>query len=95
MFKELWTLIKLLFNSNPKNIEKVELLGMNNFPFKGYKYMMWCGKMIYRNGMIEKRKKNGVQLNLKLLKYMKLYILIKLREVEVGLNTIGNTLRNG
>lgn len=55
--KELIILIKLLFKSKPADIKEVELLGMNNFPFKGYKYLMWCGKVIYRNDMIEKRKK--------------------------------------
>ena len=52
MIKELWILIKMLFKSNPKEKEEVTLLGMNHFPFKGYKYLMWCGYMIYR---IEKK----------------------------------------
>lgn len=55
--KELLILIKMLFQSKPSDIKEVELLGMNNFPFKGYKYLMWCGKMIYRNDMKEKRNK--------------------------------------
>ena len=41
----------------PKDIEKVSLLGMDNFPFRGYKYLMWCGKMIYRNDMYDRRQK--------------------------------------
>ena len=57
MIKELLTFIKLLFKTNPRDIERVELMGMNHFPFKGYKYLMWCGKMIYRKDMEEKRKK--------------------------------------
>jgi hypothetical protein len=57
MIKELFTFIKLLFKTSPINTERVELMGMNHFPFKGYKYLMWCGKMIYRNDMGEKRKK--------------------------------------
>lgn len=57
MFRELWQLIKLLFQTKPSEVNEVELLEMKYFPFKGYKYLMWCGKMIYRNDMIEKRKK--------------------------------------
>lgn len=57
MIKEFWKIVKMLFASKPNDIKEVELMGMNHFPFSGYKYMMWCGKMIYRNGMIEKRKK--------------------------------------
>lgn len=47
-FKELWQLIKMMFASNPNEYNELELVGMNKFPFKGYKYMMWCGKIIYR-----------------------------------------------
>lgn len=58
MIKELWVLIKMLFGKRqPKDIEKVSLLGMDNFPFRGYKYLMWCGKMIYRNDMYDRRQK--------------------------------------
>lgn len=47
-FQELWKLIKMLFQSNPNDMQEVELMAMEKFPFPGYKYMMWCGKMIYR-----------------------------------------------
>lgn len=57
MLKELWKLIKMLFATKPNDVENVELLGMNHFPFSGYKYMMWCGKMIYRNDTLKKRQK--------------------------------------
>lgn len=57
MIKELWILIKMLFGKKPKDIERVSLMGMNHFPFKGYKYLMWCGKMIYRNDMYDRRQK--------------------------------------
>ena len=57
MLKEFWILIKLLFKTNPTNIKEVELFEMKNFPFKGYKYLMWCGKMVYRKDMEEKIKK--------------------------------------
>lgn len=57
MLKELWILIKMLFDSNPCDIDNISLMGMNHFPFSGYKYMMWCGKMIYRNDTLEKRQK--------------------------------------
>ena len=51
MFKELWTLIKLLFNSNPRDIKgNVEVKDMKHFPFKGYKAMSWCGYTIHRIG---------------------------------------------
>ena len=46
--KELFQLVKMLFATNPNDCNKVELFPMNYFPFTGYKYMMWCGKMIYR-----------------------------------------------
>ena len=58
MIKELWILVKMLFGRRkPKDIEKVSLMGMNHFPFRGYKYLMWCGKMIYRNDMYDRRQK--------------------------------------
>lgn len=57
MFKELWQLIKMLFGKRPGEIDDVELIGMNHFPFTGYKYLMWCGKMIYRNDALERRRK--------------------------------------
>ena len=57
MFKELWILVKLLFGKKPTEIENVSLMGMKHFPFKGYKYLMWCGKMIYRDDMYDRRQK--------------------------------------
>ena len=57
MWKELWILIRMLFSSKPSDVNEVLLKGMNHFPFKGYSYMMWCGKMIYRNDTLERRKK--------------------------------------
>lgn len=56
MIKELFVLVKMLFNDKPSNIKETVLMGMNHFPFKGYSYMMWCGKMIYRNDKYERRK---------------------------------------
>ena len=46
--KELWQMVKMLFSSKPNVSNELELLAMQCFPFQGYKYMMWCGKMIYR-----------------------------------------------
>lgn len=46
--KEFFLLIKMLFLSKPSNFSKPQLLGMKHYPFKGYRFMMWCGKMIYR-----------------------------------------------
>lgn len=48
MIKELWILVKLLFSSSPSDIKELELLEMKHFPFSGYKFMSWCGRMIYR-----------------------------------------------
>lgn len=57
MFKELYKLIILLFKSKPRELGKdLEVIPMKYFPFKGYKYLMWCGKMIYRKDMEDKRK---------------------------------------
>lgn len=50
MIKELWMLVKLLFASKPSDIEKVEVVDMRHFPFKGYKAMAWCGYVIHRIG---------------------------------------------
>ena len=60
MIKELWTLAKMLFVSRPSEIEEVKLMGMNHFPFKGYAYIMWCGKMIYRNDRYDTRRKEWI-----------------------------------
>lgn len=52
MIKELWTLIKMLFTSKPSDIlkmEHLEIIEMKYFPFPGYRYMMWCGKIITRH----------------------------------------------
>lgn len=57
MFRDLWTLIKMLFKSDPSEINTVELMEMEYFPFKRYSYMMWCGKMIYRKDDLANRKK--------------------------------------
>lgn len=50
MIKELWILVKLLFASKPSDIDKVEVVDMCHFPFKGYKAMAWCGYVIHRIG---------------------------------------------
>ena len=43
---ELIKLIKMLFTPI-KDVNELNLIGMKHFPFKGYKYMMWCGNIIY------------------------------------------------
>ena len=48
MMKELWQLIKMLFSSKPGDFDTPQLLPMKHYPFKGYRFMMWCGRMIYR-----------------------------------------------
>ena len=60
MIKELWTLAKMLFATKPSEIEELKLMGMNHFPFKGFAYMCWCGKMIYRNDMYDVRRKEWI-----------------------------------
>ena len=50
IFKEIWTFGRLLF-VNIDNVDKVEPLAMTHFPFKGYKDLMWCGKVIYRDSL--------------------------------------------
>lgn len=57
MIKEFWILARMLFKNNPCDVDEVKLLGMNHIPFKGYSYIMWCGNMIYRNDMLERRQK--------------------------------------
>lgn len=50
MLKELFELIRLLFSSNPEDIEEMKVKDMRHFPFKGYKAMAWCGTIIHREG---------------------------------------------
>ena len=50
MIKELYTLIKMLFNSKPSDFDKVEWMQMQYFPFKRCPCMMWCGRLIVRSG---------------------------------------------
>lgn len=52
MLKELWILIRMLFASRPSDIlkaETLEIVTMKHFPFTGYRYMSWCGKIITRD----------------------------------------------
>lgn len=46
---ELIQLVKMLFSGKPSDFSKPQMLEMKHFPFSGYKYMMWCGRMIYRS----------------------------------------------
>lgn len=41
-------MIKLLFSSKPTDYAESELKPMKYFPLFGYKFMMWCGKLIYK-----------------------------------------------
>lgn len=50
----------MLFLSKPDGIEEVKLMGMEHFPFRGYSYMMWCGKMVYRKDSYETRRKEWI-----------------------------------
>lgn len=42
---------KMLFS--PIKSTEVEPLAMDHIPFSGYKYLMWCGKVIYRRSRPE------------------------------------------
>lgn len=46
--KETWTLGKMLFTSKPSDFEKLEMMPMKCYPFKGNKYLTWCGRCVYR-----------------------------------------------
>lgn len=52
MIKELWILVKMLFSSYPSDFvyKDLEVMTMRHFPFKGFKAMAWCGKIIHREG---------------------------------------------
>lgn len=64
--RELFTLIFLLF-SRIDNVEDLKLLEMKYFPFRGYLYMFWCGRLIYRSdnriNAISEFKSTSVSLN--------------------------------
>lgn len=47
-FKEIYTLGKMLF-TKPVLTDKMEVVRMDHFPFKGYSAMSWCGQCIVRN----------------------------------------------
>lgn len=47
--KELFKLIGMLFSSKPSDFEEPELLSMDKFPPSGNKFLMWCGRMVYRS----------------------------------------------
>lgn len=51
-FKELITLVKMIFNKVDVNKE-IEIMQMNNFPFEGYSYMMWCGNIVTRKKSLD------------------------------------------
>lgn len=55
MVKELWILVKMLFGTRPSDFvyKKQEVVTMKHFPFKGYKAMAWCGKIVHREGASE------------------------------------------
>lgn len=47
IFKETFILVKMVF-SNVNNIKTLTTFPMEHYPFSRYKYMMWCGNVIYR-----------------------------------------------
>lgn len=60
MIKELWILIKMLFQSKPSDVlssDELQLMEMKHFPFKKFTFMSWCGVIIFRaekRGLIER-----------------------------------------
>lgn len=54
MLKELWILAKLLFATRPSDYlyRDLEVITMKHFPFKGYKCLSWCGRIIKREGTL-------------------------------------------
>ena len=46
-FKELFTLIKMLF-SKVEHKDELDMVIMKHFPFEGYAYLMWCGNIVSR-----------------------------------------------
>lgn len=38
----------MLFKSKPSDFSEVVLMPMKHFPWWDYKFMMWCGRIIYR-----------------------------------------------
>lgn len=38
----------MLFSSKPGDFDTPKLLPVKHYPFKGYRFIMWCGRMIYR-----------------------------------------------
>lgn len=48
IFRELFTLCKMLTSGKIEDKEELVMYPMKHFPFKNYKYMMWCGNVIYR-----------------------------------------------
>lgn len=48
ILKETFQLAKMLFSDVDQEHE-VKMIPMDHYPFKGYKYLMWCGNIICRN----------------------------------------------
>lgn len=74
---ELFKLIFMLFGDRPKKRNEVELMEMKHFPFKGYKYMMWCGYIIYRSS---NKDKIMSEINTPIFKVSKNHEMIHLRQ---------------
>lgn len=61
MIKELWYLIKALFNPLTNQIEVVK---MKYFPFPGYSAMSWCGKVIIKRDTVSDKIINHERIHL-------------------------------
>lgn len=60
MLKELYILTKLLFATRPSDYvyRDLEVITMQHFPFKGYKCLSWCGRIIKREGTLPMKRKD-------------------------------------
>lgn len=50
MLRELWTLVQMLFATKPSEFmyKDLSIITMRHFPFKGYRFLSWCGIIITR-----------------------------------------------
>lgn len=61
MIKELWYLIKALFNPLT---DQIEVIKMKYFPFPGYSAMSWCGKIITKRDKVSDKDVNHEKIHL-------------------------------
>ena len=62
-FKEIWTFVKLLFTKQDKTKTELEPWGVKYILGSGYKYMTWCGRVMYHLSKPEDANLNEVDKN--------------------------------